>query len=386
MNSSKIYARPQEEIQMVDLNSQYLKIKTEIDREIEEVLESTRFIGGQKLIEFSNNLSNYLGVKHVIPCANGTDALQIALMALELEKGDEIIVPSFTYVATAEVISLLGLKPVMIDVERGTFNINRDLVLDAITPRTKAVIIVHLFGQCTEMDGILDLAEEKGIYTIEDNAQAIGSEYKSKSVGVKKAGTMATIGTTSFFPSKNLGCYGDGGAMFTNDNTIAKKLKMISNHGQEKRYFHKVIGCNSRLDAIQAGVLNVKLKYLDKYCEERAKVAKRYDLAFREISDLEIPERNSNSTHVFHQYTLKVLNGKRDELIVHLKAIGVPSMIYYPVPLYKQEAFRPFTDVENLPVTESLCKTVMSLPIHSEMKDSDLEYIIQSVKSFPHFG
>lgn len=374
--------KPEEQIQMVDLKSQYLTIKTEIDGEIQEVLDSTRFIGGNKVNEFADNLKTYLGTQHVIPCANGTDALQIALMALGLEKGDEVIVPSFTYVATAEVICLLGLKPVMIDVEYGTFNINAELVLNAITPKTKAIIVVHLFGQCSEMDGILKLAKEKGIFTIEDNAQAIGSVYTSEDTGSKKSGTMATIGTTSFFPSKNLGCYGDGGAIFTNDDVLAAKLKMIANHGQEKKYYHSVIGCNSRLDAIQAAILNVKLKRLDTYCQERAKVAYEYDRNFADIEELILPERIENSTHVFHQYTLKLVNGRRNDLIDHLKKEGVPAMIYYPVPLYKQKAFAPFTDVDNLSTTEQLCKEVISLPIHSEMKEQVQEYIIQSVHKF----
>jgi len=369
-------------IQMVDLKSQYLNIKTEIDTEIQEVLNSCAFINGPKLEIFKNNLANYLGIKHVIPCANGTDALQIALMALELKPGDEVIVPSFTYVATAEVIGLLGLVPVMIDVDYGTFNVTRTLVEKAITKNTKAIIVVHLFGQTTDMDGILALAQERGIFTIEDNAQAIGSDYNSDILGPKKAGTMATIGTTSFFPSKNLGCYGDGGAVFTENDSLATKIKMIANHGQEKKYHHSVIGCNSRLDAIQAAILDVKLKYLNQYILARQKVAERYDQEFEEIEELVIPQRDAKSTHVFHQYTLKVKNGKRDELQSFLLDKGIPSMIYYPIPLYKQKAFSSITEIVNLEVTELLCQEVLSLPIHTEMKDEAQTFIISEVKAF----
>lgn len=367
---------------MVDLKSQYLKIKDEINDEIQDVLDSTRFIGGPKVESFANNLASYLGADHVITCANGTDALQIALMSLNLKPDDEVIVPAFTYVATAEVICLLGLKPVMIDVEYGTFNINKKLVEDAITPNTKAIIIVHLFGQSTDMDDILVLAKERGIYTIEDNAQSIGAVYNSNVSGQKKTGTMATIGTTSFYPSKNLGCYGDGGAMCTNDQDIAEKLKMIANHGQSKRYYHDLVGCNSRLDALQAAILNVKLKHLDEYSKTRQRIASEYDAAFQEIEGIEIPKRLTNSTHVFNQYNLKVHGDRRDQLLKHLNSAKIPTMIYYPLPLYKQKAFKKHWVEEELPVTEKLCKEVLAIPMHSEIRDDQLTYIINSVKSF----
>jgi len=312
MTNSKLKKPEIGKIQMVDLITQYANIKSEIDAEIQEVLDSAWYIGGPKVDNFKNALSTYLGIEYTIPCANGTDALQIALMALNLKAGDEVIVPSFTYVATAEVIGLLGLKPVMIDVEPDSFNINVDLIKKAVTNKTKVVIAVHLFGQSTDMEPILDFAKEKNIYLIEDNAQAIGSTYTFSDGRKMKTGTMGDIGTTSFFPSKNLGCYGDGGAIFCNDEDLATSIKMIANHGQKKKYHHSVIGCNSRLDAIQAAVLNVKLKYLDQYCERRNAVAVKYDLAFDKLTALDIPFRLNKSTHVFHQYTLKVTNGKRD--------------------------------------------------------------------------
>jgi len=367
---------------MVDLLTQYKKIKIEIDNEIQNVLESGRYIQGNQVLKFSERLSNYLGIKHVIPCANGTDALQIALMALGLEPGDEVIVPSFTYVATAEVIGLLRLTPVMVDVEPNTFNLNAELVEEAITEKTKAIIVVHLFGQSTDMEGILQLAKTNNIFVIEDNAQAIGSKYSFSDGNVKLTGSMGDIGTTSFFPSKNLGCYGDGGAIFTDNPDLGKKLKMIANHGQEKKYYHSVIGCNSRLDAIQAAILNVKLQYLDNYCKKRNEVAENYDKAFENISGIEIPFRSPKSTHVFHQYTLKVTNNKRDRLKAYLAERNIPSMIYYPVPLYAQEAFKSLTDVSILPVTEKLCKEVLSLPIHTEMNSEVQDFIIATIIQF----
>jgi len=369
-------------VEMVDLKSQYLHIKDEIDSEIQGVLNSTRFIGGPLVSKFADDLKSYLDVNHVIPCANGTDALQIALMALDLEPGDEVIVPSFTYVATAEVIGLLNLKPVMIDVEYDSFNINRSLVEEAITPKTKVIIVVHLFGQSTDMEGILDLAKDKELIVIEDNAQAIGAEYSYANGQKKKTGCMGHIGTTSFFPSKNLGCYGDGGAMFTNDEEIAQRLKMISNHGQKKKYYHSVIGCNSRLDAIQAAILGVKLKYLDNYSTKRNEVANKYDLAFKNITRIKTPTRSEYSNHVFHQYTIKVLDDRRDELKNYLLEKNISSMIYYPVPLYSQEAFSSLTNVTSLPVTERLCKEVLSLPIHTEMEEQVQDYIIESLCNF----
>jgi dTDP-4-amino-4,6-dideoxygalactose transaminase len=368
-----------QQIPMVDLRSQYDSIKSEIDNEIQKVFDSAYYIGGPQLSSFQENIQNYLGIKHAVPCANGTDALQIALMALDLERGDEVIVPSFTYVATAEVIALLGLKPIMIDVDYNTFNITPQYFKDAISENTKAIIPVHLFGQCTEMDQIIEIANDSDIKIIEDNAQSIGAVHFSEEHGKKKAGTLGHISTTSFYPSKNLGCYGDGGAIFTDDDTLAKKLRMIANHGQEKRYYHSVIGCNSRLDAIQAAVLNVKLQYLEEYHLKRNEVAEVYDKAFLQLEGLEIPERSKKSTHVFHQYTVKIMDGKRDAFKEYLASKGISSMIYYPVPLYKQKAFSKFGKKVHLENTERLCEEVISLPIHTEMKDSTLDYIIDTV-------
>ena len=370
-------------IQMVDLKGQYEKIKTEIDRAVLEVLDSTAFINGPKVKEFQANLEKYLAVKNVIPCANGTDALQIALMALDLTEGDEIIVPSFTYVATAEVIALLKLKPVMVEVDENTFNITAEIIENAITPNTKVVVPVHLFGQTCDMASIVRVAEKHNLYVIEDNAQAIGSDYKFGDGTTKKAGTIGHIGTTSFFPAKNLGCYGDGGAIFTNDDELAKKMRMIANHGQIERYYHSVIGVNSRLDSIQAAVLDVKLKYLDDYAKARNAVAEKYDAAFAEIEGLQTPVREKNSTHVFHQYTMRVKNGKRDDLQKHLTEKYVPANVYYPVPLNEQEAFKEFVPENlDLPITEMLCREVISLPVHTEMDSETQNYIIESVKEF----
>lgn len=371
------------EIKMVDLRTQYLRIKTEIDTAVQEVIDSTAFINGPAVRRFQDHLEQYLGVKHVIPCANGTDALQIAMMALDLQPGDEVIVPAFTYVATAEVIGLLGLTPVMTDVDSDTFNITPELIEAAITPRTKAIVPVHLFGQCADMAPIMALAEKHGLYVIEDNAQAIGADYTSGGT-TRKSGAIAHFGCTSFFPSKNLGCYGDGGALMTNDDTLAAKARMIANHGQSKQYYHDKIGVNSRLDAIQAAILDVKLAYLDDYCLRRRQLADAYDAAFADIADLTTPVRAAYSTHVFHQYTLKLAGGaaQREALRQHLAAAGVPMMIYYPVPLYQQEAFRHWWKGGALPVTEALCDTVCSLPMHTEMTDEVREHIIGAVRSF----
>lgn len=368
---------------MVDLKGQYEKIKTEIDEAVLNVIGSTAFINGPAVAQFQENLEKYLGAKHVIPCANGTDALQIALMALDLKEGDEIIVPSFTYVATAEVIALLKLKPVMVDADENTFNLTAEIFEKAITPNTKAVVPVHLFGQTCDMQPIMEVAERYNIYVVEDNAQAIGSDYRYADGATRKAGTIGHIGTTSFFPAKNLGCYGDGGAIFTNDDALAEKMRMIANHGQSKRYYHDRVGVNSRLDSIQAAILDVKLKYLDDYAKARNAVAEKYDAAFAEIADLQTPVREENSTHVFHQYTLRVKNGKRDELLNHLTEKQVPANIYYPVPLNEQKAFKDFVPEKlDLPVTEMLCREVISLPIHTEMKEETQDYIIESVKEF----
>ena len=367
---------------MVDLKSQYLKIKEQIDQGITEVIDSTRFIKGPVVQKFEESLANYLGVKHVIACANGTDALQIALMALELQPGDEVIVPSFTYVATAEVIALLKLKPVMVDVDPQTFNVTAQIIEKSITPETKAIVPVHLFGQNADMEDIMNLAKAKNIAVIEDNAQSIGSEYTYSDGSKKKSGGIADIGTTSFFPSKNLGCYGDGGAIFTNSDDLAHKIRIIANHGQSKQYYHTVIGVNSRLDAIQAAVLNVKLEKLNDYCNARQTLASSYDEAFANIDELITPIRQGNSTHVFHQYTMLVKNGKRDALRQYLKDHEIPSMIYYPVPLYEQEAFAEFYNGTPLEVTESLCKEVLSLPMHTEMDIETRDYIIEKVQQF----
>lgn len=368
---------------MVDLKGQYEKIKDEIDRAVLDCIASTAFINGPQVKELQQNLEKYLNVKHVVPCANGTDALQIALMALDVKEGDEIIVPSFTYVATAEVIALLKLKPVMVEVDENTFNVTAEIIEKAITPKTKAVVPVHLFGQTCDMSPIMELAEKHGFYIIEDNAQAIGSNYTFPDGLIKKAGTIGHIGTTSFFPAKNLGCYGDGGAIFTNDDALAEKMRMIANHGQVKRYYHSLIGVNSRLDSIQAAILDVKLKYLDNYARARQAVAQKYDEAFAGIEELQTPIREKNSTHVFHQYTLRVKNSGRDSLQKHLAEKGVPANIYYPVPLYEQEAFKPFVPADlKLPITEMLCDEVLSLPIHTEMDAETQKYIIESVKEF----
>ena len=368
---------------MVDLKSQYLRIKDEIDAAVLDCIRSTQYIQGPAVKEFQAALENYLGVRHVIPCANGTDALQIALMALGLEPGDEVIVPAFTYVATAEVIGLLGLKPVMVDVDADTFNVTAELIEPAISSRTRAIVPVHLYGQSADIEPILALAEKHSLYVVEDNAQAIGADYTFRDGTTNKTGTTGHIGCTSFFPSKNLGCYGDGGAMMTNDEALAARLRMIANHGQQKRYYHDVVGVNSRLDSIQAAVLKVKLQYLDDYSTARQRAAAFYGEAFKNIATLQTPVRQFNSTHVFHQYTLRVKNGKRELLQQHLADKGIPSMIYYPVPLYRQQAFAHFVPKDfSLPVTELLCQEVLSLPIHTEMDEALLGHISLVVKSF----
>ena len=368
---------------MVDVRSQYLQIKDEIDKGIQEVIDTCAFINGPKVKEFQANFETYLDVKHVIPCANGTDALQIALMALDLKPGDEVIVPAFTYVATAEVIALLGLTPVMVDVDIDTFNVTADIIKSAITLKTKVVVPVHLFGQVTgDMEEIMSLAKEYNFYVIEDNAQAIGANYMYRNGRISKSGTIGHIGCTSFYPSKNLGCYGDGGAIYSNDDQLGKELRKIANHGQTRKYHHDVIGCNSRLDAIQAAVLDVKLKRLDQYCEARESAASYYDTHLANMDELSIPKRESRSTHVFHQYTLREKTGRRDELKNFLKENGVPSMVYYPVPLYKQEAFKHFAPNIELEATERLCKEVISLPIHTEMNRKMQDVIIETINSF----
>ena len=378
-NKKTIFPAPPK-IQMVDLGKQYNQIKDELDQAVIECIRSGMYINGPAVKTFQRALEAYLGVKHVIPCGNGTDALQLALMALDLQAGDEVIVPSFTYVATAEVIGLLKLKPVMVDVDPDTFNITADKIRAAITPQTKAIVPVHLFGQSADMEPIMDIAKEYNLKVIEDNAQAIGADYTFKNGKKQKAGTIGHIGCTSFYPSKNLGCYGDGGAIFTNDDQLAERLRMIANHGQNKKYYHQIIGVNSRLDSIQACILDIKLKRLDQYCAARQQAARFYDQAFEGQSEIVTPVRQHNSTHVFHQYTLKIANGKRDQLKQYLSDRGIPSMVYYPVPLYKQEAFSSFVeDNMELKITELLCETVISLPIHSEMEEATLQYIAQEV-------
>ncbi len=370
-------------IQMVDLKGQYEKIKDEVNAGIQNCIDNTAFINGPAVKEFQLDFEKYLGVKHVIPCANGTDALQIAMMALDLKPGDEVICPAFTYVATAEVIGLLGLKPVMVDVDPKTFCIEMENLEKYITPNTKAIVPVHLYGQSADMEKIMEFAKKHKLFVIEDNAQAIGSDYTFADGTSKKTGTIGHIGCTSFFPSKNLGCYGDGGAIMTNDDDLALKIRMIANHGQEKKYYHKVLGCNSRLDTMQAEILKVKLKHLDEYSAARNKMANYYDENLNNIEGLEIPARAEYSNHVFHQYTLKVAKGKRDELQKYLAEKNIPSMIYYPLPLYKQEAFKQYvSEGFSLPVTEQLCSEVISLPVHTEFNQEVQDYIISEVKNF----
>jgi UDP-2-acetamido-2-deoxy-ribo-hexuluronate aminotransferase len=373
-----------QKIQMVDLRSQYLRIKTEIDSAIESVLQASAFIQGPEVKEFAQALSIKNQNTHVIPCANGTDALQIAMMALDLKHGDELILPVHTYVATAEVIALLGLVPVFIDVDANTFNIDVDQIESKITTRTKAIVPVHLYGQCADMEPILRIAEDHNLFVIEDVAQALGAEYTFANGTVKNAGTMGVVGTTSFFPSKNLGAYGDGGAIFTHDSVLAKKMTMIASHGQKVKYHHDVIGINSRLDTLQAAILNVKLKYLHEYTRKRNEAANFYDKELTSCPFLDIPKRAEYSTHVFHQYTLKAKGIDRDDFKKYLEGKGIPSMIYYPVPLHLQKAYqRPGFGIGSFLVTEQLSKTVISLPIHTEMTSEELVYICQTVKEYP---
>lgn len=370
-------------IQMVNLHGQYLKIKSQVDRGIQEVIDTCAFINGPQVKDFGKRLEEYSGAKHVITCANGTDALQIALMALDLKPGDEVIVPAFTYVASAEVIGLLGLTPVMVDVDPKTFNVKAENIKNAITSRTKAVIPVHLFGQSCDMEPIMQLAKEHNLYVIEDNAQAIGAVYTFSDGTKRQTGTIGTIGCTSFFPSKNLGCYGDGGAIFTNDDSLAEKLRMIANHGQKVKYHHSVIGCNSRLDTIQAAILNAKLPHLDEYSLARKKAADYYTANLKDVKGIIVPEELPNSTHVYHQYTLQVLDGKRDELRSFLSSKGIPAMIYYPLPLQKQEAFKNITRAaENLEISQQLADSVLSIPIHTELTHEEQDIIISAIKDF----
>ena len=370
-------------IQMVDLKSQYMKIKPQVDQAINDVLSSTQFINGEHVKSFQNELAAYLDVKHVITCANGTDALQISMMALGLKPGDEIITPSFTYIATTEVIGLLGLKPVFVDCDPENFNISVDEVEKAITKKTKAIVPVHLFGQSSDMKSITSLAKKYNLFVIEDNAQAIGSNYLGFNQP-QKTGTIGNIGCTSFFPSKNLGCFGDGGAMMTNDDELAKKLRMIANHGQSKRYYHDIVGCNSRLDNIQAAVLRIKLKELDQYILNRQKAANYYDQNLKDLDQLTLPFRNLDSNHVFHQYTLKLDDPiVRDELIQYLAEKNIPAMVYYPVPAHRQKMFSKIPNsYGNMKVTNWLSSRVFSLPMHTELSTLQQDYIIENISNF----
>lgn len=386
---------------MVDLKSQYKNIKTEIDTAIQEVIENAAFIKGTQIKVFENNLAKYLNVNHVISCANGTDALQIAMMALNLKHGDEILIPNFTYVATAEAIALLGLTPVFIDVEPETFCIDTQIIESKITNKTKAIVPVHLFGQCVNMNEIMQIANKHNLFVIEDTAQAIGAKYKTGNTQLtKNAGTIGNIGTISFFPSKNLGCYGDGGALITNDDELAKKIRMICNHGQSIQYTHEIIGVNSRLDTIQAAILNAKLPHLTRYENARNEVANWYDELLGNHNKIIIPKRNPESTHVFHQYTIQLKNEEvlsmndekmnakkfnshdsfRDFVRKQLAELNIPTMVYYPIELHKQKAFEKFnTNNDHFPVSEMLCKTVLSLPIHTEMNKKMVEFIANSL-------
>jgi dTDP-4-amino-4,6-dideoxygalactose transaminase len=366
---------------MVDLVGQYEKIKDQINQNIINSLQKGKFINGPIVKEFSQNLSNFLNVKHVIPCANGTDALQIAYMALGLKSGDEIICPSWTYISTAEAATILGVKTIFCDVDPNTFNVTAEFIEPLITKKTKAIVVVHLYGQSCDMEPILNLAKKHNLKVIEDNAQAIGCVYTFSNGDKTHTGTMGDIGTTSFYPTKNLGAYGDGGAIFTNDDKLAKKIKMIANHGESKKYHHKTIGCNSRLDSIQAEVLNVKLKYLNDYNNARNQMAENYNKAFKLVEQLQIPDLNKNSTHVYHQYTLKVLNGKRDDLMKYLEQNEIETRVYYPIPIHKQKAFSNYSNI-SLINTDELATSCLSLPIHSEIENSSQKDIIDNVLNF----
>lgn len=370
-------------IQMVDTKTQYHKIKEEVNKAVLDVMESSAFINGPAVKEFAQNLGAYLDVKHAIPCANGTDALQIALMALDLKPGDEVITPSFTFIATTEVIALLKLTPVFVDVDKDTFCIDPAEIEKAITSKTKAIVPVHLYGQCANMEAIMQIAEKHNLFVVEDNAQAIGSDFTFSDGTVKKAGTIGHIGCTSFYPSKNLGAFGDGGAIFTNDDAIAGKLQMIANHGMQKRYYHEMVGCNSRLDSMQAAILNIKLKHLDEYAAARQQAAAYYDKAFAGCDKITVPAKEPYSTHVYHQYTIVLNNVDRDGLIEYLSGKGIPAMIYYPLPAHKQKMFQEFgVETLELPITSWLNDRVVSLPMHTELDAEQLEYITSNILDF----
>ncbi len=376
---------------MVDLKGQYQDIKHLVDNAIQKVIDEASFINGPKVKEFQTNLENYLGVKHVIPCANGTDALQIAMMGVGLKPGDEVITADFTFAATVEVIALLGLTPVLVDVDPNNFNIDIECIKKAITPKTRAIVPVHLFGQCANMEAILKIAKDNNLFVIEDNAQAIGANYSFSDGSKAKAGTLGDVASTSFFPSKNLGCYGDGGAIFTNDDDLAHTIRGIVNHGMYKRYHHDVVGVNSRLDSIQAAVLDAKLPKLDSYNQARRNAAKKYNTAFRTHPNLVIPKSGTDcdnicdncDCHVFHQYTLKLKNGDRDGLVAHLNAKGIPCGVYYPIPLHQQKAYKSERyDEADFKVTNQLSKEVFSLPMHTELEDDQIDYIVNTIKEY----
>lgn len=368
-------------IQMVDLRNQYRRIQHEINEAIQEVVESAAFINGPEVTIFAQSLEEYIGAK-VTPCANGTDAIQIALMALGFERGDEIIVPAFTYAAAIEAIALLGLVPVFADVDQSTFNIDTKSIEYLITDKTKAILPVHLFGQCADMGNILTLAKDRGLYVIEDNAQSMGANYIFSGGNVQKAGTIGDIATTSFFPTKTLGCFGDGGAIISRNEALSKKCKMIANHGQSKKYIHETIGCNSRLDTLQAAILNVKLKHLDHFIQLRCQAANQYNEELSSIDALVIPKKSEFSTHVFHQYTIKLDASLRDELKDFLFSKGIPSMVYYPLPLHKQKAYQSYYKNQDLTSSELLCKEALSLPMHTELNEGQVSYITNTIKKF----
>lgn len=370
-------------LQMVDTKTQYQKIKTEVDAAVLAVIESSQFIGGKVVNDFATNLAAYHGVQHCIPCANGTDALQIAMMALGLKAGDEVITPSFTYIATVEVAALLGIKPIFVEVDKDSFCMDPKVIEAAITPATKAIVPVHLYGHAADMEPIMQIAHKHNLFVIEDNAQAIGSVYTFSNGDTKKTGSIGHIGCTSFYPSKNLGAYGDGGAMFTNDDALAERLRMIASHGQSKRYYHDVVGCNSRLDAIQAAILDIKLRHLDNYIAARQKAADFYDAAFAHHPKIKVPYRAAKSTHVFHQYTLTLNGVDRDALHSFLAEEGIPSMIYYPVPAHRQKMFDAFGgSLYKLELTDWLTERVISLPIHTELDEEQQQLIVNKVLEF----
>jgi UDP-2-acetamido-2-deoxy-ribo-hexuluronate aminotransferase len=370
-------------IQMVDTKTQYHKIKTAVDAAVIGVMESSRFIGGQVVADFANNLRLYHNSKHTIPCANGTDALQIAMMALGLKAGDEVITPSFTYIATVEVAALLGIKPIFVEVDKQTFCMDVAIIEQAITPKTKAIIPVHLYGHAADMEPIMAIAKKHNLFVIEDNAQGIGNDYTFSDGSKKKTGSIGHIGCTSFYPSKNLGAFGDGGAIFTDDDALAAQLRMIASHGQSKQYYHDVVGCNSRLDAMQAAILDIKLKYLDEYIAARRKAADYYDAAFAGNEKITVPFRAANNNHVFHQYTLTLNGVDRNGLNKYLAEMAIPSMIYYPLPAHKQKMFEAFGGGDyNLPTTDWLTERVISLPMHTELEKAQQDFIIKNVLEY----